>query len=96
MERELREIPGISWVHPHAAPYLYIDVSALGGAELIADRLLAEHGVATLPGRAFQGGDHIRVPFGGPSERIVEAAGRMARAFEQMAGRSTPTSENRA
>jgi hypothetical protein len=64
MELGLREVSGISWVHPHAAPYLYIDVSALGRAELIADRLLAEHG-----GSRRSRGEHFKaaITFGSRS-----------------------------
>jgi aspartate/methionine/tyrosine aminotransferase len=87
METGLSQARGINWVHPTAGPYLYVDVSKLGPADEVSSRLLLDHGVATLGGPAFKEAKHIRVPFGGPTERIAEAAERLATAVAAMADR---------
>ncbi len=84
MESKLRLSNQVNWIPPQGGPYLYVDVSKLGPAESVCADLLNHYGVATLPGLAFNEESHIRVPFGGPSERMDEAAERMARAFADM------------
>ncbi|MGD9846818.1 MAG: pyridoxal phosphate-dependent aminotransferase [Variibacter sp.] len=84
MEARLRPCNRVSWVSPQGGPYLYVDVSQLGGAEAVCDQLLNRYGVATLPASAFKDEGHIRVPFGGPSDRMDEAAERLSRAFSEI------------
>ena len=85
LQSQLSQLNEISWVHPIAGPYFYIDVSMLGPAEEVSRQLLTKYGVATVPGPAFKEDSHIRVPFGGPSSRIREAGNRLATAFSEMA-----------
>jgi len=87
MQSQLGQSNEISWVHPVAGPYLYIDVSVLGPAKEVSRQLLTKYGVATVSGPAFKEGTHVRVPFGGPSSRIREAGNRLAEAFSEMASR---------
>jgi aspartate/methionine/tyrosine aminotransferase len=62
--------------------YLYVDVSALTRDSVeFCQRLLAETGVATTPGRDFDpihGDSWIRLSFAGSTEDIAEACRRLA------------------
>jgi len=76
----LNAIPGVRCIQPHAAFYVFPDISGTGldGAEL-ADRLLHEAGVSVLAGTAFGqiGRDHIRVSYANSQANIIEALARI-------------------
>jgi aspartate aminotransferase len=65
----LRAIPGVTCVEPRGAFYAYPNVAVALGANGLADpselaaRLLAEAGVAVVPGEAFGTKAHIRISF---------------------------------
>jgi aspartate aminotransferase len=66
----LRAIPGVGCAEPRGAFYAYPNVSvALGAKSGIADtlqfseRLLAESGVAVVPGEAFGTNQHVRISY---------------------------------
>ena len=76
----LNAIPGISCHRPHAAFYVFPDISATGldGAEL-ADRLLHDAGVCVLAGTAFGqvGRNHVRISYANSRENLTEALSRI-------------------
>jgi len=83
----LNAIPGISCIKPHAAFYVFPDISATGldGAEL-ADRLLHDAGVCVLAGTAFGqvGRGHIRISYANSRENLTEALARIRTVVEPL------------
>jgi aspartate/methionine/tyrosine aminotransferase len=76
----LNAIPGVRCHEPQGAFYVFPDISGTGftGVEL-AERLLDEAGVATLPGTAFGdvGTHHLRLSYANSRENIARALDRM-------------------
>ncbi|MES2209621.1 MAG: pyridoxal phosphate-dependent aminotransferase [Chloroflexota bacterium] len=83
----LNAIPGIICIQPHAAFYVFPEISATGldGAEL-ADRLLNEAGVCVLAGTAFGqvGRNHIRISYANSRANLTEALGRIRSIVEPL------------
>jgi aspartate/methionine/tyrosine aminotransferase len=76
----LNALPGITCLRPEGAFYVFPNVSALGGTEKeIADGMLAEAGVATLPGTAFgrYGRGYVRFSYATSLENINVALERI-------------------
>ncbi|MDD4651606.1 MAG: pyridoxal phosphate-dependent aminotransferase [Methanothrix sp.] len=70
---------GISCSVPGGAFYLFPDVSAMGGGDAFADRLLKEALIAATPGSAFGpgGADHIRLSYATSQSRIKQSLERI-------------------
>lgn len=83
----LNAIPGIRCIQPHAAFYVFPEISATGldGAEL-ADRLLHEAGVCVLAGTAFghMGLRHIRISYANSRVNLTEALARIRSVVEPL------------
>lgn len=81
----LDDLPGVSYVHPDGAIYVFprYDVG-LGSAE-VARLLLEEEGVAVAPGIAFgpRGERHLRLAFTLPVQELEEAARRLGEFLER-------------
>jgi aspartate aminotransferase len=78
----LNRIPGVSCVRPKGAFYAFPSIAGTGlGSQAVADRLLAEAGVAVLPGTAFgaHGEGHIRLSYANSMTNIEEALRRIDR-----------------
>jgi aspartate/methionine/tyrosine aminotransferase len=76
----LNALPGITCLKPEGAFYVFPNVSALGGTEKeIADAILEEAGVATLPGTAFgaYGRGYLRFSYATSLENIKTAMERI-------------------
>jgi aspartate/methionine/tyrosine aminotransferase len=76
----LNDIPGISCIEPGGAFYAFPNVSALPiDADVLADRLLAEAGVALLAGSAFgmHATDHVRLSYATSLETLEQAVSRI-------------------
>ena len=76
----LNEIQGISCVEPGGAFYAFPNVSALPiDADVLADRLLVEAGVALLAGSAFgvHAAGHLRLSYATSLENLERAIGRI-------------------
>jgi aspartate/methionine/tyrosine aminotransferase len=76
----LNALPGITCLEPRGAFYVFPNVSGLGGTEKeIADAVLDEAGVATLPGTAFGefGKGYLRFSYATSIENIQEALQRI-------------------
>ena len=80
---DLKQIPGVTCARPEGAFYVYPNVSAyLGRGGLkssidVANRLLQEAHVLTVPGEAFGTREHIRLSYATSSAILKEAAQRM-------------------
>ncbi len=83
----LNAIPGIKAIQPHAAFYVFPEISGTGldGAEL-ADRLLNDVGVCVLAGTAFgeQGVNHIRISYANSRANLTEALARIRQVVEPL------------
>jgi aspartate/methionine/tyrosine aminotransferase len=83
----LNEIPGILCLRPHAAFYVFPEISATGldGAEL-ADRLLHDAGVCVLAGTAFGqvGRNHVRISYANSRANLAEALARIRAVVEPL------------
>ena len=76
----LNKIPGVSCVEPGGAFYAFPNVSGLPiDADVLADRLLVEAGVALLAGSAFgiHATDHLRISYAASLETLEQAIGRI-------------------
>ena len=77
---------GLSTPHPKGAFYAFPDVSACyragrqGSVEL-AEYLLEEAGVATVPGLAFGADDHLRISFACSDDALETGLERLAAAL---------------
>lgn len=87
--------PALPLVQPCGAFYFYCDVSAAfpghadaGGA--FAARLLEEHGVAVVPGAAFQTPDWIRASYAAPERDVVEGVRRIVSLWRSLQGGASP------
>ena len=63
--QRLSEIPNVSLTKPGGAFYCFPDVSHYGTSQEVADRLLDECNVLTIPGIAFgqRGNNYIRISY---------------------------------
>lgn len=80
----LRAMPGVSCQMPHGAFYAYPNVSKAftGGIQNsmdFADRLLAEEGVAVVPGEAFGTTKHFRLSYATSMHELERGLDRIAR-----------------
>lgn len=91
----LREVPGVKAQVPDGAYYVFADVSALlqrslrgaavGTSVRLAEVLLEEFGVATVPGSAFGREGYLRLSFATSEAEIHRALERFARAAASLA-----------
>lgn len=77
--RLAHEIPGFKFHEPHGAFYLFVDVSAIGSGDEVAERLLEEAHVAVVPGSAFGCPECIRLSYAISEEEIEEAMRRIVK-----------------
>jgi aspartate/methionine/tyrosine aminotransferase len=83
----LNAIPGIRCLRPRGAFYLFPNILGLGrSSQEIADRMLAEAGVAALPGSAFgeYGEGYLRFSFANSLANIETALERIRRFVERL------------
>ncbi|MGC8775100.1 MAG: pyridoxal phosphate-dependent aminotransferase [Chlorobaculum sp.] len=91
MFRELNTIPGIECTLPEGAFYIFPSIKGLlgktfGGKVMkdsadIAEYLLKDHYVATVPGDAFGAPENLRLSYAASIEELSEAVNRMRKAF---------------
>jgi aspartate/methionine/tyrosine aminotransferase len=85
--RALDALPGVSCAMPEGAFYAWADVRALSdSSERVAERLLAEHHVAVIPGSAFgPGGEgYLRITCARSWEEIERGLERLARGLSSL------------
>jgi aspartate/methionine/tyrosine aminotransferase len=83
----LNGLPGVSCRMPRGAFYAFPNVGALPvAADELAERLLAEAGVALLAGTAFGrvGRDNLRLSYANSRENLAEGLRRMAALIENL------------
>ena len=76
----LRALPGVTCAEPAGAFYVFPNVGGVPlDAEVLADRLLEESGVALLAGSAFgaAGAGHLRLSYAASRERLTEGLRRI-------------------
>ena len=73
------EIPALRFRKPQGAFYLFPDVSAAGGGDTVAERLLEKAHVAVVSGSAFGCPECIRLSYAISTEEIEEAMRRIKR-----------------
>ncbi len=80
---KLAKIPHIKYKIPAGGIYVFVDVSAYGDGESVANALLESENVITIPGTAFgkMGKKFIRVSFGTEFENLKEGLEAMGRFF---------------
>jgi aspartate/methionine/tyrosine aminotransferase len=84
----LNTLPGVSCRAPRGAFYAFPNVSGVPlPADVLAERLLDEAGVALLSGTAFgaAGENHLRLSYATSRERLAEGLARMGRFLEGLA-----------
>ncbi len=84
----LNEIPGVSCKSPEGAFYAFPNVSGVDmSAEALADHLLDDAGVATLPGSAFgvHAENHLRMCFANSVDDLEKGLDRIGGALAKLA-----------
>jgi len=88
--REVRQEPGLPYVHPDGAFYLYLNVEAAGGSAdagtAFAQHLLEHHEVAIVPGAAFLTPSWVRMSYAAPMEHVMTGIRRIVQAYRDMRG----------
>lgn len=86
--KRLGRIPGLSYVKPEGAFYVWLNVGRYGGGEPLARFLVDEYGVVVLPGIGFGecGKDHVRVSYTVPLPRLEDAMDRIEAGLERLRG----------
>ena len=88
VERFRAEAPGVEFVEPHGAFYLFFRVDGVGpkGAltgSRFCERLLGEHGVALVPGAAFGDDRWVRLSYAASDKDIEKGVDRIMRCFAE-------------
>ena len=81
----LDDLPGISYVPPDGAIYVFPRYELRVSSGEFAHRLLAEEGVAVAPGAAFgpRGENHVRIAYSLPPQRLDAAVERLGAFLER-------------
>ncbi|WP_294344573.1 pyridoxal phosphate-dependent aminotransferase [Prosthecochloris sp.] len=92
MYKALNEIPGITATLPEGAFYIFPSIAGLlgktfGGKEMnsstdVAEYLLIDHYVATVPGEAFGAPENLRLSYAASIGELEVAVDRIRKAFE--------------
>jgi len=82
----LDDLPGIDYVPPDGAIYVFPRYEVRLSSVDFAQRLLKEEGVAVAPGEAFgpRGDRHVRLAYTLPPERLDQAADRLGAFLERL------------
>lgn len=87
---EMRHIPYISYIMPHGAFYLYVDVSTLlargnfKSVDEFANALLEQEGVSVLPGSVFGSKNYIRISYATTLEKLALAVSKFKKFAESL------------
>ncbi len=71
------QIPGIRFVKPDGAFYLFCDISKFGDSDSVGKKILDEVNVALIPGSSFGAPNFVRLSFATSQERIKEGISRI-------------------
>ncbi|WP_287128916.1 pyridoxal phosphate-dependent aminotransferase [Candidatus Cyanaurora vandensis] len=74
----LDTIPGLAYLRPQGAFYVWIDIASTGlDSTTFCQKLLAQERVACVPGIAFGADDHIRISYATDPQTLQTALGRL-------------------
>lgn len=82
--RLLRDLPQITVVEPKGAFYVFPDFSKYLDDVALANYLLEEAKVATVPGSVFYGPGHLRLSYATSDEAITEGVARIGLALSKL------------
>ncbi|MBA2686370.1 MAG: pyridoxal phosphate-dependent aminotransferase [Gemmatimonadaceae bacterium] len=83
-----RVAPGLNFVYPEGAFYLYANVATERGGDgtAFAAALLEKHDVAIVPGAAFFTPDWVRLSYAAPSEHVITGVERLVELYQSYGG----------
>lgn len=84
---EIDQIPGLSYVRPNGAFYIFVNVSGTGlTGDAFSRELLMTHDVATVPASAFGKGydDYVRMSYATTKENIIKGFERIRRFVQRL------------
>ena len=83
-----RLAPGLKFVYPEGAFYLYANVATEQGGDgtKFAAALLEKHDVAIVPGAAFFTPDWVRLSYAAPSEQVITGVERLVELYQSYGG----------
>ena len=83
-----RVAPGLKFVYPEGAFYLYANVATEQGGDgtKFAAALLEKHDIAIVPGAAFFTPDWVRVSYAAPSEQVIAGVERLVELYQSYGG----------
>jgi aspartate aminotransferase len=83
-----RVAPGLKFVYPEGAFYLYANVATEQGGDgtKFAAALLEKHDVAIVPGAAFFTPDWVRLSYAAPSEHVIAGVERLVELYQSYGG----------
>ncbi len=84
------EVPGVEFVEPHGAFYLFFRVDGFEGpvrtGQAFCERLMDEHGVALVPGGAFGDDRWVRLSYAVSDEQLAAALDRLVPFIQELSG----------
>lgn len=84
------EVPGVEFVEPHGAFYLFFRVDGFEGpvqtGQAFCERLMEEHGVALVPGAAFGDDRWVRLSYAVSDQDLEAALERVIPFIQHLAG----------
>ena len=85
---EARVAPGLKFVYPEGAFYLYANVATKNGGDgtAFAAALLEKHDVAIVPGAAFFTPDWVRLSYAAPKEQVIAGVQRLVELYQSFGG----------
>jgi aspartate aminotransferase len=86
--REVRAAPGLQFVFPEGAFYLYANVATKQGGDgsAFAAALLEKHDIAIVPGAAFFTPDWVRVSYAAPRDQVITGVQRLVQLYQSLGG----------
>ena len=86
--KEARVAPGLQFVFPEGAFYLYANVATAQGGDgtAFAAALLEKHDIAVVPGAAFFTPDWVRLSYAAPREHVITGVQRLVELYQAYVG----------
>ncbi len=86
--KEARVAPGLQFVFPEGAFYLYANVATEQGGDgtAFAAALLEKHDIAIVPGAAFFTPDWVRLSYAAPREHVIAGVQRLVELYQSYGG----------
>ncbi|HEY8795154.1 MAG TPA: pyridoxal phosphate-dependent aminotransferase [Gemmatimonadaceae bacterium] len=86
--KEARVAPGLQFVFPEGAFYLYANVATAQGGDgtAFAAALLEKHDIAIVPGAAFFTPDWVRLSYAAPREHVIAGVQRLVELYQSYGG----------